>query len=82
MTAKRIGEPLVSLSLKVTPEFKRAIDTLALNSGRSQARQVVYLCERCWQFDDTMAALRMTLDDVKHSRAKAARARRLEPEGV
>jgi hypothetical protein len=76
---KRIGRPLkpaptgqrsglVPLGLKVTPAFKRLIDTMAQSSGRSQSRQVQYLVERCWWFDDLLAAAGATLEDVEMRR--------------
>ena len=67
---KRIGRPIkpalkhkrVSLGLKVTAKTKALIESLAQASGRTQSQEAEFLIERCLQYDETLRAMRRSVE--------------------
>ena len=74
------GAKRISLGLKVVPETKRLIDTMARATGRTQSAQVEYLVERCLQYDRVIEALRAEHEVEGRRQAETARARLSELE--
>jgi hypothetical protein len=67
-TGKPRGRPIIPappgerapLGLKVSWSTKNLIDKLARESGCTQAKMVELLIERCFAYDRTLAAVRVT----------------------
>jgi hypothetical protein len=57
------------LGLKVTAATKALVEALARASGRTQAREVEFLIERCLQYDRTLIALGVTERELAAAQA-------------
>jgi hypothetical protein len=55
----------ISLGLRVTADVKQFIDGMAIQTGRTQSQQVLFMVERCLQYDGVLASLRATLETIE-----------------
>lgn len=64
---RELGER-VQLSLRVTPEMKRRLDSAAAASGRSQSQEAEFRLERTFRDDEVLSEMRAIREELQRWR--------------